>query len=39
MPNVVKLKISFTSKIRLWFANYVKNVSKRLKYLEKKARE
>lgn len=39
MSNVIKLKIKFTTKIRLWFANYVKNVSKRLKYLEQKSKE
>lgn len=38
MSNVIKLKISFISRIRVWLNNYKKNVSKRLEYLEKKTR-
>jgi hypothetical protein len=39
MSNVVKLKISLMKRLRIWWNNYVKSVSKRLKYLEEKSKE
>lgn len=39
MSNVIKLKLSFISRIRVWLNNYRKNVSNRLEYLKKKSKE
>lgn len=39
MSNIIKLKITFITRIRLWFNKYKLNISNRLKYLEKKAKE
>ena len=39
MANIIKFKISLISRIRIWYNKYRQNISKRLKYLEKRSKE